>query len=255
MSGHSKWSTIKHKKGAKDAQRGALFTKLAKNITIAANEGGGDPDMNFSLRLAVDKAKQANMPKDNIERAIKKGTGELEGDQLSRISYEAYGTDGAAIMIDCTTDNTNRTVSEVKKILESHGGKMADPGSVAWQFEEKGLLVVRPEVLKEAEKFGKEPEYIEVDTEDLILELMEMEGVLDVSNEDGVIEVLCSRDSLQSLDSSIKDKNYKVESSELVKIAKDSLDMAQASRDKVENMIEALEEHDDVDSVWTNVEL
>ena len=255
MSGHSKWATIKHKKGVKDAKRGALFTKLAKNITMAAAEGGGDINMNFTLRLAVDKAKQANMPKDNIDRAVKKGTGELEGEQLTRISYEAYGAEGIGLIIDCTTDNTNRTVSEIKRILETSGGKIADPGSVAWQFGEKGLIVVSPKVLIESEKFGKEDEYKEADPEEVVLDLMELEGVQDVISENGVIEVVCDREALQALHKAINEKKYKVESSELIKLAKDMIATSDNIKEKVRKMIEELEEHDDVDSVWANVEM
>ncbi|MBN1331595.1 YebC/PmpR family DNA-binding transcriptional regulator [Candidatus Dojkabacteria bacterium] len=255
MSGHSKWSTIKHKKGVKDAQKGALFTKLAKNITIAAHEGGGDIEMNFALRLAIDKAKQANMPKDNIERAIKKGTGELEGEQLSRVSYEAYGSAGVAMIIDCTTDNTNRTVSEVKRTLEANGGKMADPGSVAWQFEEKGLIVISPQKAQESEKFGKEAEYIDVDPEEVILEVMEMDGVLDLQEVDGSVEIFCEKTSLQQLDNAIKEAKYKIEASELIKVAKDELDTPENVKEKTLRIVEELENLDDVDSVWTNVKM
>ena len=143
MSGHSKWHSIKHKKGAADAKRGALFTKLSKNITLAARDGGGDIEMNSSLRMAIDKAKQSNMPKTNIERAIKKGTGELnDGAVLEEITYEGYGPSGVAIMVHCITDNKNRTISNVRHAFTSHGGSMGEPGSVAWMFEQKGEIEI-----------------------------------------------------------------------------------------------------------------
>lgn len=253
MSGHSKWSTIKHKKGAKDAKRGALFTKLAKNIAIAAREGGGDPDMNFSLRLAIEKAKEANMPKDNVERAIKRGTGELGGEEIVRVSYEAYGPSGVAMIIDCTTDNTNRTVPEIKKIIESNGGKLADPGSVAWQFEEKGLVVCGAQRLIESEKFGQEPKYVELDPEEVVLDLMEVDGVEDVIREGDKIEVIGQKTDLQNIYNQISKMNLKIDSSELIKVPNDIIEVLDEVRTKVEGMVENLEDHDDVESVWANI--
>lgn len=256
MSGHSKWSKIKHKKGAKDAQRGKIFTKLAKDITLAAAEGGGDSSMNFSLRLVIDKAKQANMPKDNIDRAIKKGTGEIEGGQLTRVSYEGYGPAGSALIIDCTTDNTNRTSSEVRKLLEAGGGKWAQPNSVAWQFEEKGLIVVLPERKVKVEQFGKDDSYEKLDSEEVILEIMEIEGVEDVKESDeGEIEVFCSRSDLKKVNDAVENLKLRLESSELIKLAKDEVELDKDSGKKVEKLVEMLEEHDDVDSVWTNISM
>ncbi len=262
MSGHSKWSKIKHQKGANDAKRGAAFTKLAKAITIAANEGGGDPDMNFALRLAVDKAKAANMPGNNIDRAIKKGTGEIEGGEITRISYEAFGPQSSALIIDCSTDNTNRTISEVKNLVETAGGKMAGSGSVSWQFEEKGLVVLKPAKLKKAEKYGAEDVYIPVDKENLIMEIMEVEGVEDIvdsssEDEDGnlfdVLEVVTTRESLVNVDKQLHDLGIEVLSAELIKVAKTQKNLDEAGRKRVEEFIEKLEEHDDVDAVWSDV--
>jgi len=252
MSGHSKWSKIKHQKGAKDAKRGELFTKLGKDIAMSASEGGGDPDMNFSLRLAIEKAKQANMPKDNIERAVKKGTGELAGDTLQRVTYEAYGQAGVALIIDTTTDNTNRTVSDVKKLLESKGGKMAEPGSVLWQFEEKGLVVVSSKKLEKAQKHGQEDKYVNVDKDEVILEIMDIEGVEDVHVEDE-IEVLCPKNQLKKVHEELIKLKLKVESAELVKIAKEGIEADDSNRQKVSELVESLEENEDVNSVWTNI--
>lgn len=262
MSGHSKWSTIKHKKGLNDAQRGATFTKLAKAITIAASEAGGDPDMNFSLRIAVDKAKSANMPSNNIERAIKKGTGEIEGGEITRLSYEAYGPATSALIIDCSTDNTNRTISEVKNLVESNGGKMAGSGSVSWQFEERGLVILKPAKLQKAEKYGAEDVFITVDKEELMMEIMEVEGVIDIvesrsEDEDGkgfdVLEILTGREDLVLVDKELRAKGIEVLSSELIKVAKNEKALDVDKKKKVEAFIEKIEDHDDVDAVWCDV--
>ncbi|RLB39274.1 MAG: YebC/PmpR family DNA-binding transcriptional regulator, partial [Deltaproteobacteria bacterium] len=149
MSGHSKWSSIKHKKGIADARRGKIFTKLIREITVAAKLGGGDPSGNPRLRAAIAAAKAENMPKENIERAIKKGTGELEGAAYEEASYEGYGPGGVAVLVDCLTDNRNRTVAEVKHLFERHGGSLGEPGCVAWLFEKKGLIVVEKDKVNE----------------------------------------------------------------------------------------------------------
>ncbi|KXK26604.1 MAG: putative transcriptional regulatory protein [candidate division WS6 bacterium OLB20] len=261
MSGHSKWAKIKRAKGANDAKRGALFTKLGRNITVAASEGGGDPDMNFALRLAVDKAKAANMPSDNIERAIKKGTGEGEKVQITRISYEALGPGGTGIIIDCQTDNTNRTVAEVRKLVESAGGKMVAVGSVSWQFEEKGLITVIPAKVKKAEKYGAEDTWEQVDLEEAQLELLETEGIEDMSessaeDDDGntyrVLEVLTDKTDFASVLKSIEEQTFRVESAELVKVAKEQVALSDEDRKRLDAVVESLDDHDDVDSVWTN---
>lgn len=252
MSGHSKWAKIKHQKGANDAKRGALFTKLGRNITIAASEGGGDPDMNFTLRLAIDKARQANMPKDNIERAIKKGTGEIESGRLEKVSYEAYGNDGIAMIVDCNTDNTNRTMPEVKKIIEGAGGKFADPGSVSWQFEEKGLVVVSPKKKVKSEKFGADDEYEDMDIDDLMLELMEIDGVEDIKRDGDILEVVTEKSNFMDVNNKIEAREVKIDSSELIKVAKDEINVSTEDQEKVLKLIDELEEHDDVDSVWVN---
>ncbi len=252
MSGHSKWSKIKHQKGAKDAKRGMAFTKLAKNITLAANEGGGDPDMNFSLRLAIDKAKEANMPKDNIERAIKKGTGDIVSDQIQRVSYEVYGPSGTALIVDCSTDNTNRTISEIKNIIEDSGGKIADPGSVMWQFEEKGLIVLTAQRIEKNDKYGGDDFLVDIDIDELSLEIMELDGVEDISVHDGALEILVIRELFKQVLDRINEMNLKVTSSELVKLAKDKIDIDDDATKKLDNLVERLEDHEDVDSVWIN---
>jgi YebC/PmpR family DNA-binding regulatory protein len=262
MSGHSKWHKIKHKKGANDAKRGSLFTKLGKAITLAASEGGGDPDMNFALRLAMDKAKAANMPSDNIDRAIKKGTGEAGGEHIERISYEAYGPAGSAMIIDCTTDNKNRTISEARNIVEGSGGKFAEAGSVSWQFEEKGIIVIKPAKLKKAEKYGAEDTYEPAQKDEIMMEAMEIDGVEDITeesmeNEEGVqediMEITTSKIDFAKADKAIRDSGIEVISSELVKIAKDKISLETSEKARVERLVESLEEHDDIDNVWTNV--
>lgn len=264
MSGHSKWATIKRKKGALDAKRGALFTKLAKAITLAASEGGGDMDMNFSLRLAVDKAKEANMPSDNIERSIKKGTGELEGGRIERISYEAYGPGGCAVIIDCSSDNTNRTISDVRNIVEESGGKFASAGSVSWQFDEVGSVLVKPAKLKKSEKYGVPDSYEDADKDEVMMELMNIDGVQDIIESEELddsnkkiifLEVITHKSDFASVDKEIKSKGIEIVNSELQKIAKDKVKFDQENLDKINSFVETLEDNDDVDSVWTNVEL
>jgi len=262
MSGHSKWSKIKHKKGVTDAKKGMIFTKLAKAITLAAGEGGGDPQMNFTLRLAIERAKAENMPNENIVRAIKKGTGEIEGDQIQRISYEALGPASSMYIIDCATDNTNRTIAEIKRILENHSGKIVGSGSVAWQFEEKGLIIIRPAKLKKAEKYGVSDTYEPVKKEDAMMELMEVDGILDIAestqaDEDGnmfiVLEVFTTKKDFALVDRSVRNLHFQIISSELIKIAKNEKVLTGEEKNRVERLIEQLEEHDDVESVWTNI--
>lgn len=262
MSGHSKWAKIKRQKGVNDTKRGNLFTKLAKNITLAAKEGGGDQTMNFTLRLAVDKAKAANMPSDNIQRAIDKGTGKgSEGNTFQRVSYEALGPAGIAVIIDCQTDNTNRTVAEVRNIVESAGGKFASTGSVSWQFGEKGLIVVGLVKLHASKVFGKDVEQEEISAEDAGMELLEVEGVEDINDitwetdDDSVpaVELITSKMDFSKVLKNIEDLSYQVLNAELVKIANEKISIEDTSVvEKIENFVAQLEDHDDVDSVWIN---
>lgn len=260
MSGHSKWSKIKRQKGVKDQQRGAVFTKIGKNITLAAKEGGGDPDMNFSLRLAIDKAKEANMPANNIERAIKKGTGEGGGTTIQRITYEAFGINGVSIVIDCQTDNTNRSVAEVKRIVESNGGKFASVGSIIWKFDEKGLIILAPSKRQKSEKFGKEDTFIPVDMEELQMEIMEIDGVLDMKEEDALdgddeikaLEIITTKNEFAAIVKEIQQLGYKIISADLAKLPKEVMSISEEAETKNNNLIELLEDHDDVDSVWTD---
>ena len=263
MSGHSKWAKIKRAKGATDSARGALFTKLSQAITIAAEEGGGDPNFNFTLRLAVDKAKEANMPSGNVERAIKKGTGELKSEKIERITYEGYGPFSVALLIDTQTDNSNRTVSDVRNTIEMLGGKLGSAGSVGWQFEEKGLVVVLPARLKHAEKYGQGDSYEPVDSSAVELEILEIDGVEDireekVEGEDGnkidVLEIFCAKGDLAKVREGIEKLNLKIENAEIIKMAKDKIKLEDGQKEKINNIVEKLEELDDVVSVWTNAE-
>jgi len=209
MSGHSKWSTIKHKKGAADAKRGKIFTKVIKEITVAARIGGGDIDGNPRLRLAVQKAKEVNMPQENVTRAIKKGTGELEGVQYEEISYEGYGPGGVAIFMEVMTDNKNRTVGELRAILGKNGGNMGENGCVAWIFEQKGLITV-----KMSEKGEEE-----------LLELAIDAGGDDMQTVDDYYEITTSVESFESVRKAIEDAGIKTQSSELTRIPQNTVNV------------------------------
>jgi YebC/PmpR family DNA-binding regulatory protein len=262
MSGHSKWAKIKRAKGAADVKKGAIFTKLARNIILAAKEGGGDADTNFSLRIAVDKAKAVNMPSDNIERSIKKGTGSDEKITVSRISYEAVANHGVNLMIDSQTDNSNRTVSEIKKTLENGGAKLASIGSVSWQFQEFGLIVIKPARLRKAEKFGSPDTYEPVNSDEIELELLEIPGVEDIveseqEDEEGVefkvLEIYTNKNDFSKVLKHVENFQYQIISFELIKKAKHPIELPDDLLEKTARLIENLEEHDDVDAVWTNL--
>jgi YebC/PmpR family DNA-binding regulatory protein len=240
MSGHNKWSTIKHRKGAQDKKRGKVFTRLIKELTVAARMGGGDPDGNPRLRSAVSAARAANMPKDNIERAIKKGTGELEGVDYSEVTYEGYGPEGIALMVDAVTDNTNRTVSEVRSLFTKRGGNMANPGAVAWMFEQKG----RVQVDKEGVGF------------DTVFEHALEAGADDVLDEGDDWGVMCAREDLYTVSESLEAAGVAVKEATLVRtpantVAIESVDAAR----KVLKLVDAMEDLDDVQMVWGNFDL
>lgn len=236
MSGHSKWATTKRKKAAIDAKRGKIFTKLIKEITIAAREGGGDPDGNPRLRLAVDNAKSANMPQDNIERAIKKATGELEGQVYHELTYEGYGPGGIAFMVEVATDNKNRAVAEVRHVFTKYGGSLGETNSVAWMFDKKGVITLAKE--------GK--------TEDEILEVILDKGAEDIQTEEEFFEVYTPLEGFDNVRKALQNNNYKVENASLQWIAKNEVDTSGEDAEKVMNMIEGLEDCDDVQNVYTN---
>jgi len=238
MSGHSKWSTIKRKKAVVDAKRGKIFTKLIKELTIAAREGGGDPSGNPRLRLAVDNAKAANMPTDNIERAIKKATGELEGVNYTELNYEGYGPGGVALFIECVTDNKNRIVAEVRHLLSKYGGTLGETGSVAWMFDRKGIITLPAQ--------GK--------SEDDIFELIIDAGADDLLSEDEYFEVTTEITNFEPVRKAIADGGLQIENASLQWIAKNTVEVGGETAEKLEKLIDMLEDNDDVQNVFTNAD-
>jgi YebC/PmpR family DNA-binding regulatory protein len=239
MSGHSKWASIKHKKSATDAKRGQMFTKIIREISIAARFGGGDPEGNPRLRTALLKARLANMPKDNIERAIKKGTGELEGVDYVELTYEAYGPGGVAILIDVLTDNRNRTAAELRHILGRGGGNLGETGSVSYQFKRRGLIV-----LDAAEA-----------NEDAVIEVALEAGAEDVSKADGDIEVITDPESFETVLEALEKANFKHTSAEITKIADTQIGLSDDKTRQALRLIENLEAHEDVQSVASNLDV
>ncbi|MGI6574613.1 MAG: YebC/PmpR family DNA-binding transcriptional regulator [bacterium] len=238
MAGHSKWANIKHKKARADAQKGRVFTKLAKQIILAAREGGGDLDANFRLRLVVDKAKAANMPNENIERAIAKGSGGLETVNYEEIVYEGYGPGGAAILMELLTDNRNRTASEIRYIFSRHGGNLGESGCVAWMFAKKGLLVVKNEGLP-------------VDEDELLLFALEA-GAEDVKEEEDAFEIITSVDSFKQVKETLQEQGINFESAEITMIPQSTVEVQGHDAEKLMKLMEALEDHDDVQEVYAN---
>jgi YebC/PmpR family DNA-binding regulatory protein len=257
MSGHSKWAKIKRQKGANDAKRGALFTKFAKLITIAAAEGGGDADMNFTLRLAVEKAREANMPQVNIERAIKKGTGELnDGARIEKVIYEGSLSKGAAFIVSCNTDNKNRTVADLRRIFENHGGSLGTSGSVMWQFDEVGYIELEPKKLIKSQVFGKPDTYEEIkDIDNLELELLEQAGINDIQTVDGQLVITTEKAMFTNVLKKIQELTLKVINSEIRFVPKEYLNLDEASSEKALTLMSDLDDHDDVENVFTNVNL
>ena len=239
MSGHSKWSQIKRKKGEKDAAKGKLFTKLIREITVSAREGGGDPAGNTRLRLAIQTAKEANMPQDNITRAIKKGTGELEGVHYEEVSYEGYGPGGVALMIDTLTDNKNRTTAEVRRVLTRHSGNLGEAGCVAWNFDTKGVIFVLKQGCDEEKLLG------------LALEA----GAEDVRDEGDGFEVLTALVDFESVRHAISGAEIKYESAEIQKMAKNVVKLEGEDAKKVVKLMEMLEDLDDVQRVSANFDI
>ena len=236
MSGHSKWSTIKHKKAAIDAKRGKAWSKLARAVTMAAKSGGGNTNDNPTLRLAVEKAKAGNMPKDTIENAIKKGTGELQGENLEEVLYEGYGHSGVAIMCLAVTDNRNRTSAEIKKVFERAGGNLGSPNCVAFQFSKKGVFVIE----------------VEKATEDQLMEIVLEAGADDLSTSTLAHEILCSPESFETVRQALRDAEIEIQSDDLSMVADNLVTLNLESARKVHRLIEALEDHDDVDAVYSN---
>lgn len=240
MSGHSKWATIRRSKGANDAKRGQLFTKLGHEIAVAVREGGADPDANFRLRLVLDKARQANMPKDNIERAIKRGSGELRGgEELQESTYEGYGPHGTAILVETLSDNKNRTVSEVRRAFTRHGGNLGSDGCVAWMFSRKGYIAIDPG--------DNDPEEIALIAIDA--------GAEDVEIEENLVQVYTQPEKLKSVQNALIEASLQPTEAELSWIPQSTMTLGEKEAIQTMKLIEALEELDDVREVFSNLDI
>ncbi|MCK4993434.1 MAG: YebC/PmpR family DNA-binding transcriptional regulator [Candidatus Omnitrophica bacterium] len=240
MSGHSKWASIKHKKAATDSKRGKLFTKLIKELTVGAREGGGDPDANPRLRLAIQKAKDSNMPKDNIEKAIKKGTGELPGVIYESMVYEGYGPSGVAVLVDVLTDNKNRAAAEVRSIFTKKNGNMAGAGSVAWQFKQKGVIIVSKEKSEE----------------DNLMNIILENGAEDMQTEDDVYEISTQPRGFEAVKKAIESSGIEIASAEVTMVPDSTVNIADKGVAlQVLGLINALEDNDDVQNVYANFDI
>ncbi len=239
MSGHNKWSSIKHKKGAADAKRGKIFTKIIREITVAARLGGGDPGGNPRLRAAIALAKSENMPKENIDRAVKKGTGELEGVSYDEITYEGYGPGGVAVLVDCLTDNKNRTVADVKYLFERHGGSLGEPGCVSYMFEKKGLIII---------------EKNKVD-EDTLLGLALDSGAEDVKEEDSEFNVISAPSDFESVKNALDQAELGYSLAEVTMIPKNTVEVEGKKAQQILNLMQALDDVDDVSHVYANFDI
>lgn len=238
MSGHSKWHQIRHKKAATDAKKGKLFTKLIKEITVAAKQGGGNPDTNPRLRLAIQNAKAANMPWENIERAIKRGTGELPGVAYEEVVYEGYGPGGVALYIESTTDNKNRTVAEIRNILSRHNGSLGESGSVAWIFERKGVIQIPKEY-----------------DEDTVLSLVLDAGADDLKSYDTFFEVITAPENLEKVRETLEKNNIRIDDAKVRMLPKTTVKVEGKDAQTLLKLLEALEDHDDVQNVYSNFEI
>jgi len=239
MSGHSKWATIKHAKGAADAKRGQIFTKLIKEISIAARMGGGSPDSNPRLRTAILKARGANMPKDNIDRAIKKGTGELEGVNYEELVYEAYASGGVAVFIEVLTDNKNRAAADIRNILTRAGGQLATSGSVSRLFKRQGVITL------DGEKY----------TEDAVMEAALDGGAEDISTSEGIIEVTSAPEDFEKVMNALQSKNFETMSAEISMVAEAEVTLENDATAKVLKLVDKLEDNEDVQNVYTNISI
>ncbi len=239
MSGHSHWATIRRAKATNDARRGRLWSKLAKRIIVAAKQGGGNPDENLTLRYAIDDAKSANMPNDTIDRAIKKGTGELEDVSYEQIIYEGYGPGGVAFMVECLTDNRNRTAPEIRKVFERGGGQMGSGGCVAWMFEQKGTFVISAEQADE----------------DTLMEIALDGGADDVTPEGELFQIVCEVGSFSAIKQALAEREIETVSGEIAMVPNSSITLDPEKARKVIRLMEAFEEHDDVQNVFANFDI
>jgi len=239
MSGHSKWATTKHKKAAADAVKGRLFTKVTKEITVAAKDGGGDPEMNPRLRLALAKAKEANMPKENVEKAIKKGTGELPGVVYETIVYEVYGPGGVAVMVEALTDNKNRASAEIKNILSRKGGNMAGPGAVSRLFHKKGLIII------EKSKIG----------EDKLMDIVLNAGAEDMKTEEKTYEITTDPKDFEKVKKALDDNKIEYQMAEVTMVPAMTVKVAGAPAKQILALVDALEDYEDVQNVYANFDI
>ncbi len=240
MSGHSKWSSIKHKKGAQDAKRGQMFSKLSRAIIVAAREGGGNPEANVALANAIEKAKSYSMPKDNIERAVKRGTGEGSGEAFEKIIYEGYGANGVAIMVDVMTDNRNRAAADIRRIFSRTGGSLGTSGSVAWMFEKKGIIIVNKDS--------------GVD-EDALLETALETGAEDMTSEDDHWEIIAEAESFRDVVEALKEAGFGLSSAEVTMLPQNTVKLDKDSAKKVLRLVDALEDYEDVQEVYANFDI
>lgn len=239
MSGHNKWSTIKHKKGAADAKRGKVFSKIIKEISIAARMGGGDADGNPRLRTALNAARTANMPKENVERAIKRGTGELEGVNYEEITYEGYGPGGVAVLVEALTDNKNRTVAEIRHIFDKYNGNLGETGCVNWIFLKKGMLVIPSQGL----------------TEDDVMELAIENGAQDVKMEGDTFEITTDPTDLEPVRKAVEEKGWKIELYDLTMIPQNTVKLDGKKAEQMLKMMDTLDDHEDLQKVYANFDI
>jgi YebC/PmpR family DNA-binding regulatory protein len=240
MSGHSHWAGIKHKKAANDAKRGKIWSKIARMIIVAAKNGGGDPSANLSLRYAIDKAKAANMPKDTIEKAVKKGTGDLEGVNFEEVLYEGYGPSGVAIMIDALTDNRNRTGPELKKLFEKHGGSLGTSGCVNWMFSQKGLITVNVSSVDEEQ----------------LLEIALGAGASDMQTMGDIFEITCEPAAYEKLKKTLQDSEIATEVAEISMVPQSTIEINDAHiAGRIVSLMEAFDDHDDVQNAYSNFDI
>ncbi|HRU06368.1 MAG TPA: YebC/PmpR family DNA-binding transcriptional regulator [Candidatus Brocadiia bacterium] len=239
MSGHSHWATIRRKKDVVDAKKGKIFSKLARSIMAIARQGGGDPASNIRLKALLDEARACRMPKENIDRAIKKGTGELEGATLEEIVYEAYGPGGAAIMMDILTDNRNRTASELRKIIETHGGTLAGSGAVSWLFNKKGLIAVLQSAAPE----------------DKLFELVVEAGAEDMEKVGETYQITCQPADFEAVRQAIEKASIPIESAQITKLPSTTVQLDEDNGAKILKLMDALDDHDDIQNVYSNFEL
>jgi len=239
MSGHSKWHNIQVRKGAQDKKRANLFTKLARAITVAAREGGDNPETNLKLRLAIEKAKQASMPKENIQRAILRGSGKGgEGEELLEVTYEGKGPGNIDIIVECLTDNKNRTASEIKHIFSKNGGNLVSPGSVSWNFQQKGFLEIDPQ---------------EKDKEETILEIMELD-IEDIEETNGILNIYTKPKDLEKIKKELEERGLKIEKAELILDPQNTIKLDEKTSEQALKLLQALDDYDDTQNVYTNME-